>query len=105
MLVRDRVPRVSSTIYPKTIASDRYGNEKYTYTEASETIEILWSPLSSESDVAEYGSRVNEMLQGVFFDNAVAISENDRVEVKGTLYLVKSIKPYPTYRLVVIERV
>lgn len=63
------------------------------------------SPISSEVEVAEYGERVNEMLQGCVFDDSISLKEKDRVKVGDNMYNVESIKPYPSYRLVIIERV
>lgn len=105
MLLRERIPKTPTTIYPHTIVSDRYENDSYTYTEPTETIELMWYPLSSESDVVEYGERINEMLQAVLCDKLVEIKEKDRVSIDEVFYTVKSIKKYPTYRLLTVERV
>lgn len=97
----------NSGIYRYSVQEGRYGNETYKYeTEPSEILEgILWSPISSEVEVAEYGERVNEMLQGCVFDDNISLKEKDRVKVGDNMYNVESIKPYPSYRLVIIERV
>ncbi len=99
--------RQNSSIYRSTVRQDRYGNESYGYeTEPSGTLpDMLWSPISSEVEVAEYGERVNEMLQGCVFDDDIILKEKDRVKVGDNMYNVESIKPYPSYRLVLIERV
>lgn len=93
-----------SRIYYSSIVEDQYGGEKYVYSPSDEVVHVLWTPLSSEVEIAEYGERVNEMLQAVLYDN-VTIKENDRVEVNGNMYNVVSLKPYPSYRLVIAERV
>ena len=99
--------RQNSGIYRSYVEVDEYGHESYGYEAApSGIIEgILWSPISSEVEVAEYGERVNEMLQGCVFDDSISLKEKDRVKVGDNMYNVESIKPYPSYRLVIIERV
>lgn len=44
-------------------------------------------------------------LQGCVFDDSISLKEKDRVKVGDNMYNVESIKPYPSYRLVIIERV
>jgi hypothetical protein len=99
--------RQDSGIYRSYVEEDEYGHESYGYeTDPSGILErILWSPISSEVEVAEYGERVNEMLQGCVFDDSISLKEKDRVKVGDNMYNVESIKPYPSYRLVIIERV
>ena len=92
--------RQNSGIYRYFVREGRYGNETSGILEG-----ILWSPISSEVEVAEYGERVNEMLQGCVFDDSISLKEKDRVKVGDNMYNVESIKPYPSYRLVIIERV
>lgn len=92
-------------VFKQSIIEDRYGNESYGYTdEASFSIHVMFVPLSSEVDIAEYGERINEMMQCCLFSDEDII-EKDRIEVNGNLYNVKSIIPFPSYRKIVIERV
>ncbi|MDE5781488.1 MAG: hypothetical protein K2I03_08430 [Lachnospiraceae bacterium] len=94
-----------SNVYKKQINEDRYGNETYDYPkEPSFQIKVMWLPVSSEVAVAEYGERVNEMMQACLFDDSEII-ENDRVLIKGSFYNIISIKQYPSYRLLLAERV
>ncbi len=91
--------------YSYGITTDRYGNETYSYTNvASYEINLMWLPISSEVDVEQYGTRVNEMLQACLFTDE-PVKENDRVEIEGIMYNIVSIKPYPNYRLLIVERV
>lgn len=97
--------RTVTNVYEKQIKEDRYGKETYVYPkEPTFQIKVMWVPVSSEVAVAEYGERVNEMMQACLFDNS-KIVENDRVMIKGSLYNIISIKSYPSYRLLLAERV
>lgn len=97
--------RILCTVVPYTIKSDRYDNEAYVYDDKNTfTISIMWLPVSSQVEIAEYGERVNEMLQGVLWSDDT-IREKDRIIVNGIAYTVVSVKPFPSYRLLLIERV
>lgn len=93
-------------VYPYNTEEDRYGNEHHVYGEsASYSIHVLFTPISSEVEIAEYGERVNEMLQACLFDDDISIRENDRVKIGKAFYKVVAVKPYPSYRLMQVERV
>lgn len=93
------------TVYPYIIVSDRYGNESYTYDEnKSFTINVMWLPITSQVEIAEYGERINEMLQAVIYTDET-IKEQDRVSIGDTFYTIISIKKFPSHRLLLAERV
>ena len=64
----------------------------------------MWSPISSEVEIAEYGERINEMMQACVFSDE-ELKEKDRVEINSKMYNIVAIKLYPSYRLVLAERV
>ena len=91
--------------YSYELVTDRYGNEKYSYTNvASKEINLMWLPISSQVDVEQYGERVNEMMQACLFTDDT-VNENDRCEIDGIMYNIVSIKRFPNYRLLLAERV
>lgn len=93
------------TIYPYGIVSDRYGNESYSYDENNTfTINVMWLPVTSQVEIAEYGERINEMLQAVLYTDET-IKEQDRVLIGDTFYTLISIKKFPSHRLLLAERV
>lgn len=81
--------RVDTPVFKYGIDSDRYGNESYSYSEEVDfTIPVMWTPINSQVEIAEYGERVNEMLQGYLFSDE-DIAEKDRVLID--LGIVKSV--------------
>ena len=54
----------STPVYPYEFKTDRYGNTEYNYPEESAyNLELIWLPISSQVEIAEYGERINEMMQ------------------------------------------
>lgn len=95
----------STPVYPYEFKTDRYGNTEYNYPEESAyNLELIWLPISSQLEIAEYGERINEMMQACLFSDD-EIKEKDRVSISGILYNIIAVKPYPSYRLLLAERV
>ena len=93
------------TIYPYGVVTDRYGNESYSYDDNNTfTINVMWLPIASQVEIAEYGERINEMLQAVLYTDET-INEQDRVLISDTFYTIISIKKFPSHRLLIAERV
>lgn len=132
---RVRNNRIDTPVYRYGIVTDRYGNETYAYSDVADfNISAMWTPITSQVEIAEYGERVNEMLQGCVFSDE-EIAEKDRLLVNvgteyltdsegnvltsgsdemltyvngyinGILYTVVSIKKFPHFRTLLIERV
>lgn len=94
-----------TNVFSYGFKTDRYGNQEYSYpTEPSGSIDVMWSPISSEVEIAEYGERINEMMQACVFSDE-ELKEKDRVEINFKMYNIVAIKQYPSYRLVLAERV
>lgn len=131
--VRDN--RIDTPVYKYGVVSDRYGNETYAYSDVEDfNISVMWTPVTSQVEIAEYGERVNEMLQGCLFSDE-DIEEKDRVTINvgtvfltdsegnvftdsfndvltltngyinGITYTVVSVKKYPHFKTLLIERV
>lgn len=129
--------RIDTPVFKYGIVSDRYGNESYSYSDKQDSlISVMWTPITSQVEMAEYGERVNEMLQGYLFSDE-DIAEKDRVLIDlgnvksvcltdaenciltdclnnilinsesagGVFYNIVSIKKYPHFRILLVERV
>ena len=60
----------STPVYPYEFKTDRYGNTEYNYPEESAyNLELIWLPISSQVEIAEYGERINEMMQACLFSD------------------------------------
>lgn len=100
-----RENKVDTPVYRYGVVSDRYGNETYAYpTDADFEISLMWTPITSQVEIAEYGERINEMLQGYLFSDE-DLSEKDRVLINDVIYNIVSIKKYPHFRILLVERV
>ena len=90
------------TVYRKTPTMDMYFNETNTFT-AGGTINVIWTPISDEADIAIYGEQVNTMLQAIVYDET-EIDAHDQFHIDNEVYEVVSIKKYPSYRLIQVKK-
>lgn len=95
--------------FPALIKKDKYGNETLTYAaEPERELNVCWHTSDSKAEQAEYGGRVNEILEAVFFyedEQVPEIKENDRFKVEGKLYKVIAAVSSLSFLSVTIERV
>ena len=90
------------TIKRKTSVLDKYNNESFTYTTGG-TINCMFTPVSDEASIQEYGEHISEYLQAAVYDET-EIDEHDRIEIEEQEYEFVSIKKFPSYRLVQVRR-
>lgn len=106
MLTRDKFSayKADYEVYGYTEAEDKYGGTVRTLSGTPKgTIHVMWNPVSDEAAIAEYGERVNRMLEAVLYEGEV--SELDVVMIGGVKYEVRSILPYNTHRLLRVEKI
>lgn len=91
-------------VYGHEEVTDKYGGTATVLSEKSKgTINVMWNPVTDESAIAEYGERVNRMLEAVLYEGKV--EELDVIRINGTDYEVRSIMPYNTHRLIRVEKI
>lgn len=106
MLTKDKFSAYKDDygVYGYTTTEDRYGGTVKTLSvTAKDTIHVMWNPVTDEAAIAEYGERVNRMLEAVLYEGEV--SELDVVKIGGVSYEVRSILPYNTHRLIRVEKI
>lgn len=118
----------------KRSTTGRYGNKSYEYVPVG-TIHVMWTPITDDASIAEYGEKVDTMLQAVFYDEdfhtldrrlateavegfatedygdslvtteVPIVEEHDRVEVLNGMYEVVSALRYNTHTLIKVQKV
>lgn len=108
MLTRDKFEgfKADYSVYQKTEITDRYGNVKDSVVagEPKSTIHVMWHPVMDEAMVAEYGERVQRMLEAVLY-GAADIAEFDIVAIGSDNYEVRRVLHRNTHRMIVVEMV
>ena len=106
MLTKDKLTEFKDDyeVYGYTETEDKYGGTARTLSVTpKETIHVMWNPVNDEAAIAEYGERVNRMLEAVLYEGEV--SELDVVKIGGVKYEIRSILPYNTHRLLRVEKI
>ena len=105
MLTQDAFEEHKSdfTVRRKTTQLDRYNNETNIFSDGG-TIHVMWTPVSDEASIQTYGEKVSTMFQAAVYDST-DISEHDQVIIDTKKYEFVSIKKYPSYRLVQVQKV
>ena len=108
MLTSDKFEgfKADYNVYRKTTVTDRYGNVKESVVAGTpkSTIHVMWHPVTDEASVAEYGERVQRMLEAVLYGDA-DISEFDIISIGSDNYEVRSVLHRNTHRMIRVERI
>ena len=105
MLTKEKLTEYKSDypVYHPTTVTDEYGHEHLSYpTTPTDTINVMWSPVTDEAAIAIYGEHVTSMKQCVLYDDTV--EHFDRVEIGSDMYEVVSVMPYNTHLLVRVKK-
>lgn len=92
------------TVYRKILTTDDYGAQNWTYEEGG-TVHTMFTPITNESTIKEYGLDVNDMLQAVIYEEDVSIRPYYRFYIRNTYYEVVKIEEWMTHRLITIRKV
>jgi hypothetical protein len=105
MLTQDAFSEHKSeyTVYRKTPTLDHYGNETNIFS-AGGTITTMFTPITDEATIQTYGEKVRTMVQGIVYDNT-EMEEHDQIELNQKRYEIISIKQFPSYRLIQVQKI
>ena len=92
-------------LYPTTVKKDRYNCETLETAKDGTVLRLAWRPVTDEATIEEYGISHKGGVKAALFDLNVAVKAFDVICYDGGRYEVRGIKKYPSYRLVIAERV
>ncbi len=94
----------SYNVYHFTTELDRYNNETRVYDQnPSFTITVMFTPVTNEAAVLEYGEHITSMKQCVYYGSE-KLQEFDHILIGSVMYTVKSIKDFNTHKLVLVDK-
>lgn len=100
--------KLAYNIYGTTTIRDKYGNERLNRDETPKgSIIVMWSPITDEISMQQYGADIDKMLQCVLYDTEQAgetPEEHDRLKIKEDWYEIISIKPFNTHKTIKIKK-
>lgn len=94
-----------SVLYPTTVKKDRYNCETLETATDGTVLRLAWRPVTDEATIEEYGIHHKGGIKAALFDVSVSVKLFDIIVYDGGRYEVKGIKKYPSYRLIIAERV
>lgn len=105
MLTQDKFTEYKKDykVYKYTATTDQYGGRQRSYEDRGDTINVMWTPITDEASVAQYGDRISQMLQCVIYEGDVEAF--DRIKIDDDMYQVESVMPYNTHLLVRVAKV
>lgn len=94
-----------SVLYPTTVKKDRYNCETFETSKDGTALSLCWRPVTDEATIEEYGIRHKGGIKAALFDFSVSVKSFDIIVYNGGRYEVRGVKKYPSYRLIIAERV
>lgn len=94
-----------SVLYPTSVKKDRYNCETFEPSTDGTVLRLAWRPVTDEATIEEYGIHHKGGVKAALFESNVAVKRFDVICYDGGRYEVRGIKKYPSYRLIIAERV
>lgn len=92
-------------LYPTTVKKGRYNCETFETAKDGTVLDLAWRPVTDEATIEEYGISHKGGMKAALFDFSVAVKRFDILVYDGGRYEVRGVKKYPSYRLIIAERV
>lgn len=94
-----------SVLYPTSVKTDRYHCETLETSKDGTALSLCWRPFTDEATIEEYGISHKGGVKAALFDSSVTVKRFDVICYDGARYEVRGVKKYPSYRLIIAERV
>lgn len=91
-------------LFRTVVKEDKYNSETLQKGEETE-LSLCIQPVNDKALLEEYGISHTGSIQAVVYDFDLAIKRFDIIAYCGDEYKIKGIKSFPSYRLIIAERI